>query len=421
MAERAIQLRGPGPSAVTAANIVDMLRVPAITLHAFCQTPEMNELLQAVVADRRMSRTHATVQSGGIAAALDRYGATATPDLVLFESNADAADLFVQLDALAQVCGAATKVIVIGHANDIGLYRGLLARGLSEYILAPVDPVSVIAAISRLYHAKGIAKLGRTFAFVGARGGVGSSTIAHNVAASLARAYGSNVILADLDLPFGSSSLGFNLDRSQGIAQALDDAQRLDEGLFERLLIPCGDHLSVLTAPANLESSYDLAEDAFERVLDIARSTVPFVVLDIPHLWTSWAKKTLLMADEIVVTVAPDLVALRNAKNLLAVLRQVRPNDKPPWLVLNQVGVPKRSEINPAQFAKALEIEPISCIAFDPATFSAAANDGRMISDKGAGAAAVRHFGQIADKISGRILVSHKRAGRFGIKRLWGL
>ena len=122
-----------------------------------------------------------------------------------------------------------------------------------------------------------------------------------------------------------------------------------------------------------------------------------------------------------IITATPELASLRNTKNLVDMLKLARPNDKPPWLVLNQVGVPKRSEINPAQFAKALEIEPISCIAFDPATFSAAANDGRMISDKGAGAAAVRHFGQIADKISGRILVSHKRTDRFGIKRLWGL
>ena len=115
----------------------------------------------------------------------------------------------------------ATKVMVIGHSNDIELFRGLLARGLSEYLVAPVEPMSLVAAISRLYQTAGAAKLGRSFAFVGARGGAGSSTVAQNVAASLARIYGSNVILADLDLPFGSASLGFNLDRGQGIAEAL--------------------------------------------------------------------------------------------------------------------------------------------------------------------------------------------------------
>jgi pilus assembly protein CpaE len=410
----------PAPSLPEASgNIVEMLRVPAITLHAFCDTAETATALEAAAADRRMSRAHTTVQPGGIAAALEMYGKITTPDLVLFESRAGAAELFGQLDALANVCSARTKVVVIGHANDIELYRGVLTRGVSEYIVAPVDPISVIAAVSRLYHVAGNAKLGRTFAFVGARGGVGSSTVAHNVAASMARLYSSDVILADLDLSFGSAGLAFNLDHGQGVAQALQDTARLDDGLFERLLNKCGEHLSVLTAPASLEACSDLTESAFEHLIDIARSSVPFVVLDMPHVWTAWAKKTLLSAEEIVVTAAPDLVGLRNAKNLVAALQRARPNDGPPRLVLNQMGVPKRAEIKPGQFAKALGLEPAACIAFEPSTFSAAANDGRMVVDTAVRSPASRHFAQIARAIAGRPGGRDVQTGRFGLKRLW--
>jgi pilus assembly protein CpaE len=411
----------PPPLAETPkSSVVEMLRVPAITLHVFCETPEVMAAMQIAVADRRMSRTHATVQSGGIEAALELYRKTATPDLVLFESRSEADQLYVQLDALANVCSTSTKVMVIGHSNDIALFRELLARGLSEYVVAPIEPMAIIATISRLYHAAGAAKLGRTFAFVGARGGVGSSTVAQNVAASLAEIYGSSVILADLDLPFGSAGLGYNLDRGQGMAEALHDASRLDEGLFEKLLTRQGDHLGVLTAPASLETCYDLAEGAFERVLDLARSSVPLVVLDVPHLWTSWVKKTLLAADEIIITAAPDLVGLRNTKNLLAILRQARPNDVSPKLILNQVGVPRRSEIKPAQFTKALDLDPVACIAFDPSTFSAAANCGRMIVDVAGRSPAARHFALIAEKVSGRETSGDRRPGRFSFKRLWG-
>lgn len=420
MADPAALLSVPPPAEPFKGRVVEMLPVPAITLHAFCETPEMTAAMQTAVADRRMSRTHATVQPGGIDAALELYRKTATPDLILFESHAEAAQLYVQLDALADVCGTSTKVMVIGHANDIELFRGLLARGLSEYLVAPVEPMAIIAAISRLYHVVGATKLGRSFAFVGARGGAGSSTIAQNVAASMARMYGSDVILADLDLAFGSAGLGFNLDRGQGMAEALHDANRLDEGLFEKLLNRCGDHLNVLTAPASLETCYDLGEGTFERVLDLARSSVPFVVLDVPHVWTSWVKKTLLAADEIVITAEPDLVGLRNAKNLVALLQQVRPNDVPPKLVLNRVGVPKRAEIKPAQFAKALNMDSVACIAFEPSTFSAAANSGRMIADVAARSPAVRHFEHLAEKVSGRSASRDRRAGRFSFKRLWG-
>ena len=410
----------PAAPAVS-GSVVEALRVPAITLHAFCETPELTAAMQSAVADRRMSRTHSTVHPGGIDAALALYRRTATPDLILFESQAAADQLFAQLDALAEVCSTATKVVVIGHSNDIELFRGLLARGLSEYLVAPVEPMKIVSAISTLYQTAGATKLGRSFAFVGVRGGAGSSSIAQNVAASLARIYQSNVILADLDLPFGSAGLGVNLDRSsQGIAEALKDASRLDDGLFERLLTRCGDHLSLLAAPAHLEACYDLSEAAFERVLDLARSTVPFVVLDVPHVWTAWAKKTLLAADEIVITAQPDLVGLRNAKNLIELLRKARPNDVPPRLVLNQVGVPKRTEIKPAQFAKALDLEPVACIAFDPSTFSAAANAGRMIVDTAARSPAARQFAHIAQKISGRTNGSDEGTRRFTLKRLWG-
>ena len=250
------------PREESGGHVVEMLRVPRITLHAFCDTPEMTGTIERAVADRRMSRAHAIMHPGGIAAAIDLYRQAASPNLVVIESRAAVADLHTQLDALADVCQSGTKVIVIGYANDVSVYRDLLIQGVSEYLVAPVDPVSIIAAISRLYLDAGAKKLGRSLAFIGAKGGVGSSTIAHNVASTIARAYGCDVILADLDLPFGSASLGFNLDPTQGIAQALDTASRLDDVLLERLLTKCEDHLSVLTAPATLVQSYDMEESS---------------------------------------------------------------------------------------------------------------------------------------------------------------
>src|SRR5262249_32810737 len=69
---------------------------------------------------------------------------------VVIEDRSTVANLYARLDALADVCVAGTKVIVIGYANDVNIYRELLRRGVSEYIVAPVDPISLIAGISRL-------------------------------------------------------------------------------------------------------------------------------------------------------------------------------------------------------------------------------------------------------------------------------
>ena len=399
-------------------GVGEMPRIPQITLHAFCDTPDMADTMAKVGSDRRMSRARVKVHPGGIAAAIDMYRQTASPNLVVLESQAAAGALRAQLDALADVCVSGTKVIVIGHANDVALYRELLARGVSEYMVAPVEPLAIISVIARLYQDSGAKKLGRTLAFIGAKGGAGSSTIAHNVASTVGRTYGCDVILADLDLAFGSASLGLNLNPTQGMAQALQYVDRLDHALLERLLTKSEEHLSVLTAPATLENPYDLEETSFERMLDIAQSNVPFVVLDIPHVWTSWTKKTLLAADEVVIAATPDLVSLRNAKNLVEQLKQARPNDAPPKVVLNQVGMPKRLEIKPDKFTAALQIEPVACIPFDPSSFSAAANNGQMIADVAAKSAASRSFAKITQAISGRASAASSRTTGSAFRRL---
>lgn len=401
-----------------AGRVVEMRRVPRITVHAFCSTPEMVGALETAFADRRMSRAHCSVHPGGNAEAVSRYQHEATPNLIIVESRAEGSALDAELDALADVCDPTTKVVVIGYANDVDVYRGLLAMGVSEYVVAPIDPVALIGIIARLYREAGTKKLGRTLAFVGAKGGVGSSAIAHNVASTLAQLYASGVILADLDLPFGSAGLSFNVDPAQGIEETLEDAGRVDDVLLERLLVKHGDHLGILTAPAMLEHSHDLPESAFEHVLEVAQSNVPFVVLDVPHVWTPWTKKTLLAADEVVITATPDLASLRNAKSLVDLLKQARPNDGPPKLVLNQVGVPKRTEIKPDRFAAVLQIKPMACIPFEPAAFSTAASEGRMIADVSPKAAVRNDFEEIAQAISGRAKPKTDKS-RFSLARLW--
>jgi pilus assembly protein CpaE len=401
------------------ANVLCIYRVPQITIHAFCSTPDVTGALQTAFADRRMARAHCSVHPGGSAEAIAKYQQEVTPNLVIVESRADGGALYAEIDALANVCDPSTKVLVIGYANDVALYRKLMALGVGEYVVAPVDTMSLIAAVARLYQEAGAKKLGRTIAFVGAKGGVGSSAIAHNVGATLARLYDCDAIVADMDLPFGSAGLDFNIEPVKGIEEVLEDESRIDDVLLERLLVKRGDHLSILPAPAQLKHSHDLPEKVFERLIEVVQSNVPFVVLDLPHVWTSWTRNILLAADEVVITAAPDLTSLRNAKNLVDLLNVARRNDDPPRLVLNQVGMPKRAEIKPEKFADVLHIKPVACIPFEPATFSAAANEGKMIAEVSSKVAACGCFKKIAESVSGRTPLKNSGKAGFSFARLW--
>lgn len=361
---------------------MDAIRpVPRISIQAFCETDGVAKPIERASEDRRMAKAHVRVHMGGVRAATEHYAGAPTPNLVILESKAAPGELIGELDGLAEVCDPGSKVVVVGHYNDVALYRELIGRGISEYLVAPIAMSDLMAVISRLFMADDAPPIGRTFAFVGAKGGVGSSTLAHNVAWSISQLFSSDVVLADLDLPFGTANINFDQDPAQGIAEAVFSADRLDGVFLDRLLSKCADHLQLLAAPSILDRTYDFDVDAFTALIEIAQRSTPVVALDVPHGWSDWTRSVLSRADEIVICATPDLANLRNAKNLVDTLTRSRPNDKPPHLVLNQLNIPKRPEISPEEFAEPLGLEPIALIGFDPGAFGTAANNGRMIAE----------------------------------------
>lgn len=393
------------PVAATAEetdSLAVMKPVPRITIHAFCEQPGTGSAIQRAGEDRRLAKAHLTVHMGGIPAAIEQYQQTTTPNLIMVETRTGGPELFTQLGALAEVCDAGTKVIVIGHMNDVSLYREMIRQGVNEYLVAPLRPLGVIEAISHLYIDPDAPPIGRTIAFIGAKGGTGSSTIAHNVGWCISSGMNEDVVITDMDLPFGTAGLDFNQDPAQGIADALTAPERLDDVLLDRLLVKCTDRLSLFAAPAVLDRDFDMDADSCETVLDIVREGVPCVIVDLPHVWAPWTKKVLLAADEIVITATPDLASLRNAKNILDLTRQARPNDNPAHIVLNQVGMPKRPEIPVKDFAEAVGADATLVLPFNPGLFGTAANNGQMIEELEPKGKTADGFRFLAQQLCGR-------------------
>jgi pilus assembly protein CpaE len=378
--------------------------IPRVAIQAFCESQDVAASIQRAESDRRLDRANLKVQMGGATAAVEAYRSAPTPNIVILESAlGDGQHLIRSLDQLSEYCDAGTKVIVIGHVNDVLLYRELIRRGVSDYLIAPLTTVQLIRSISELYNAPGTEPLGKTIAIIGTKGGVGASTVAHNLSWSIARGLSISTVLVDLDLGFGTAGLNFNQDPPQGISEAVFAPERLDSNMIERLLSKCAENLTLLAAPATLERFYDFPEAAFDPIIDVLRATTPYIVLDLPHQWTAWSRRILASADDILIVCAPDLANLRNAKTMMDVLRQARPNDKPPKLVLNMVGVTKRPEINPADFSKAIDCMPTAIIPFDAQIFGTAANNGQMIAEIQANGKIAQTFAELARGVTGRV------------------
>jgi pilus assembly protein CpaE len=376
--------------------------VPRVSIQAFCEHPATAEIIQIAAEDRRLAKAHVSVHMGGVEAAVAHYQQNPTPNLIIIESSLPRDHILAELDRLAENCDPGTKVLIIGHANDVMLYRELLKRGVSEYLVEPVVPLQLMEAISNLYNNPETEPVGHVYAFIGAKGGVGSSTVCHNAAWSLSEMLKVDVVIADLDLAFGTTGLDFNQDPMQGIADALSSPDRLDEVLLDRLLTKCSEHLSIFPAPVVLDRDYDISVEGCDQVIDVVRQNVPYVIVDLPHTWTAWVKHSLLQADEVIITAAPDLANLRNAKNIVDLLQQVRRNDAKPRLVMNMVNMPKRPEISVKEFESAIGLKAISVIDFDSETFGQAANNGQMIEELNAKARSAAAFRDIALSISNR-------------------
>jgi pilus assembly protein CpaE len=383
---------------------------PRVSLQAFCETVDTAAAIQAASEDRRMAKAHIRIQMGGLTAAVEAYQSAPTPNVIILESENDHEDILAGLDQLANYCDAGTRVVIIGRHNDVALYRELVRRGVSDYLIAPVGTLQVVRAVCGLFSAPDAKPVGRIVAVVGAKGGVGASTVAHNIAFAMARELMLDSVVTDLDLAFGTAGLDFNQDPPQGIAEAVFSPDRIDTAFVDRLLAKCTDHLSLLAAPATLDRVYDFGADAFDSIFDSLRATVPCVVLDVPHQWTGWSKQTLIGADDILIVASPDLANLRNTKNIYDLLKASRPNDRLPRYLLNQVGVPKRPEIKAADFAKAIEQEPVATIPFEPQLFGAAANNGQMIAEISSGHRTAEIFLQLAQMLTGRAETKKSRS-----------
>jgi len=376
--------------------------IPRITIQAFCEHSQTAQLVEAAVHDRRMSKVALTTHNGGLEGAIETYKANPTPNLIIVETTLPTEDIPRALERLAEVCDAATRLIVLGHVNDVVLYRELIRSGVSEYIVLPTSSQAIVSVITELFAAEGAAPIGRTIGFISAKGGSGASTISHNVGWAISQSLRQDVLILDMDFAFGTAGLNFNQDPPHGIADAIGASQKMDQTLLDRLSSKAANHVSLLTAPVVLDKTFDFEEREFEQIIEVSQKSTPVVILDIPHIWSAWVRHTIATIDEIIIVAEPDLANLRNAKNLSDTIKALRPTEAEPMLVLNKVGVPRRPEIPANEFATSVECKLLGQVTFDAQTFGTAANNGQMIAEVAANNRANEMFRLIGMHVTGR-------------------
>lgn len=332
-----------------------------------------------------------SVRLGGVNEAIELLRSGSAPAVLLVDVG-DAADPLAAMDALADVCEAHTRVVAIGEANDIELYRRLISLGVSDYLVKPVSPEALVLA---LRHAEqGVASkpapistAAKTFALMGVRGGVGATSLAVSLAWALAHEHMQRTVLLDLDLQFGAAPLSLDLEPGRGLREMLSNPERIDGLLIGSAMVSESERLRFLGAEEPVEDDIQVGAAGVRALLASLTTTSEAVVVDTPRQGGAAVRETLARADVVGLVTDLSLPAMRDTQRLLGHLKSLRP-EGPVRLIANRVGgVP--GELPRAEFERGVGAILDLVVPFDLKTANAAAGSARSLLQAADGAAAV--------------------------------
>ncbi len=322
-------------------------------------------------------------QQGGIKGAIKYLKSHSSPRILLVdisESEFAASDM----QSLAEVCAPNVAVIAIGERNEVGLFRELMSLGVRDYIVKPLTASLVIRSLEQLLldsTSGGFTAQGQLVTFIGARGGVGASTLAANCAWLLGNNYSKRVGLLDMDLQFGTIAQIFDIPTARGFSEALEAPDRVDEVFVDRVMVKQSQHLSVLSSEEELGSTSKISAKSMDKLLDILLKQFHYTITDLPsNFSTSVAAQTIKKSGVIVVVVDFTIMSVRSAVRILKFIKDNQNPDQRVLLIVNKVGQYKQGEIEQQDFQEYLQCKVDLIIRFDAKNPITALNEGTPVA-----------------------------------------
>jgi pilus assembly protein CpaE len=369
-------------------------RAARARLMAFVVDGQSEASLKAYLPN--LSFPNATITRGGIASAIQHLGAERSPECIIVDISGTDMPAS-QIHDLAELCEPGVTVIAIGDRNDVGLYRDLVKAGVTEYIVKPVTPQLLAKALSPKPTAPEGSpisrKLGKAVAVVGARGGVGTTTLATNLAWFLADRQNRRILLLDLDLQNGDCALSLDLRPTPGLREALANPLRIDNVFLERVVAVHSEHLFVLSAEEPLRADAEFGAEAVATLVGMLRTQFHYIIVDVPRIPTAPYRQALDIADIRVIVADQTLRSVRDTVRLRDALGEGDAAHRN-ILVVNRSGEGGRQAMTLEEMAK-VELRPKIVIPFRPKLFAATG-----LARRGAFTEAVA---ALAAEISGRM------------------
>ncbi len=344
------------------------------------------------------------VNKGGLRNAVQTLSVSASPN-VLFVDLSESGDPLNDINALAEVCEPGTVVIAAGQVNDVRLYRDLVASGIQDYLLKPLNPDMLRDAFVHAYttlnapkHAdQKVERPHCAVAVIGTRGGVGASTVATSLSWLFSERSKRTTALLDLDVHFGTGALALDLEPGRGLTDAIENPSRIDGLFIERAMVKASDRLAVLSAEAPINSPVMTDGAAFYQLQEEIRGAFECTVIDLPR--TMLVNYPHLITDVQVAVLVTELTlaAARDAIRILSWFKSNAPHTKV-VVVANRVPA-GQLEISRKDFEGSIERRIDYLIPLEPKTAVQAAKLGKPLAEAGKAVKSLAPLGEIADQL----------------------
>jgi pilus assembly protein CpaE len=374
--------------------------LPSAQVTLFTRSKDTKETFLSLEEDWRFARVELETQEGDVETASNYFDEYESPDLVIVETEEIDDGFIDKLEVLGGNCTEGTSAIVIGPVNDVNLYRKLVGMGVSDYIVRPVKQSLLGNDIAATLLDKIGARDSRLIAFLGSKGGVGSSALSQALAWGISEDLGQKTFIMDTAAGWSSMSVGLNFEPSTTLAEATKAAANGEEDSLSRMLHKASERLTVLSTGGDVMLEDNVDPENMEALIDYVMATYPVLIIDISCTATAVKRTILSRANEIVLVSTPTLSSLRLARSLIQEVKELRGEDENEIdLVINMQGLSSKFEVPKSDIEAALERKPAAIVPFNPDIYLGAESEGRRLLDEKGGKEIVNLLLPLATKI----------------------
>tara|TARA_R110002095_G_scaffold90802_1_gene79189 strand:+ start:8878 stop:10125 length:1248 start_codon:yes stop_codon:yes gene_type:complete len=358
--------------------------LPEARLFVFSKDKDTLVSTSELQKDWRFARVDIKAEAGDVKAAIETFKTQPSPDLLIIQTDEINDQFTDDLGELSNYCEEGTSAIIIGPVNDVYLYRELINMGVSDYLVRPIKPNVLKEVVAKAL----ISQLGvsdsRLIAFIGAKGGVGTSSLVQIAALTAAKTLEHKTLLMDGAGGWSSLSVGLGFDPSATLHEVARAVETDNEDALKRMLFEYSDKLMLLASGADAMLDPSIASTQYEAILDNLMVKYPVVFVDLSGADPALKKTVISRAHKTIVVTTPTVTSLRFSRSLIKEVSEVRGGDSDDVsLVVNMEGVSKANEVDQAAIAEALDIKPALSIAYMPALFLKHESEiAQMLADK---------------------------------------